>query len=233
MNETKHFREVLLKKLSVEPTENVNLSDKTEADLSELILSYGFLHYVKEQMPKLKVLKLRRCEVSLVALQSFDQLEELYASECHPAYPERSYNHKEQVPPVDISPITKLITLQRLDLSGYYKQARIFQGVYIPSPDEYDYAPWLAKHESIPNYAVLYIKLSNIEPLANLTKLTHLYLASNDIEDIDCLLKLPNLRYLDIANNPVCDPRRSRAVFLTLEKRGVEINLQSKPTRRL
>ena len=66
---------------------------------------------------------------------------------------------------------------------------------------------------------------SGIAPLAELPALTHLILAGNQIDDIACLTKdgsLPNLKYIDLKNNPL--DKNSRAISL-LRKRGVEVNI--------
>ncbi|MGC8718106.1 MAG: leucine-rich repeat domain-containing protein, partial [bacterium] len=50
-------------------------------------------------------------------------------------------------------------------------------------------------------------QISDISPLANLTKLQELYLESNQISDISPLANLTKLQELDLSNNQISDIR--------------------------
>ena len=70
---------------------------------------------------------------------------------------------------------------------------------------------------------ITYSRVSDIEPLANLTSLQWLYLAGNQIADVEPLMGLTNLEALHFQDNPLSDQAINEHIP-ALKARGISVH---------
>ena len=89
----------------------------------------------------------------------------------------------------DLTPISKLINLNKLTLSGY-------------NISDISFLSTLTK---VTELDIMNNKIKDITPISKLTSLQKLYLSLNEISDISALSSLTNLEELDISGNQIND----------------------------